>query len=68
MRHDYYVHFEKLTTELSNLMRDIKIEYHSKLAARSVNSSTSAKTYWPILKTFTNDRKVPVIPPLPVKS
>ena len=38
MRHDYYVHFEKLTTELSNLIRDIKNEYHSKLAATSVNS------------------------------
>ena len=29
-----------------------------------VNPSTSAKTYWSILKTFTNGRKVPVIPPL----
>ena len=29
-----------------------------------VNPSTSAKTYWSILKTFANGRKVPVIPPL----
>ena len=29
---------------------------------------TSAKTYWLILKTFANDKKVPVIPPLLVNS
>ena len=60
----YYVCLENLTTELSNLIRDTKTEYHSKLAAKLVNPSTSAKTYWSILKTFANGRKVPVIPPL----
>ena len=64
MRHNYYVRLENLTTEFSNLIRDTKTEYHSKLAAKLVNPSTSAKTYWSILKTFANDRKVPVIPPL----
>ena len=64
MRHNYYVRLENLTTELSNLIRDTKTEYHSKLAAKLVNPSTSAKTYWSILKTFANGRKVPVIPPL----
>ena len=64
MRHKYYVRLENLTTELSNLIRDNKTEYHSKLAAKLVNPSTSAKTYWSILKTFANGRKVPLIPPL----
>ena len=64
MRHNYYVRLENLTNELSNLVRDTKTEYHSKLAAKLVNPSTSAKTYWSILKTFANGRKVPVIPPL----
>ena len=64
MRHNYYIHLENLMTELSNLIRDTKTEYHSKLAAKLVNPSTSAKTYWSLLKTFANDRKVPVIPPL----
>ena len=64
MRHNYYVRLKNLTTELSNLIRDTKSEYHSKLAAKLVNPSTSAKTYWSILKTFANGRKVPVIPPL----
>ena len=36
----------------------------SKLVAKLVNPSTSAKTYWSILRNFANGRKVPVIPPL----
>ena len=64
MKYNYYVRLENLTTELSNLIRDTKTEYHSKLAAKLVNPSTSAKIYWSILKTFVNGRKVPVTPPL----
>ena len=64
MRHNYYVRPENLTTGLSNLIRDTKTEYHSKLAAKSVIPSDSDKIYWSILKTFTNGRKVPVVPPL----
>ena len=52
MRHNHYVCLENLPTELSNLIRDTKTEYHSKLAAKLVNPSTSAKTYWSTLKTF----------------
>ena len=63
-RHNYYVRFEYLTTEFYNLIRDTKTEYHSKLAAKLVNPSTSAKTYWSILETLANGRKVPVITPL----
>ena len=62
MMHNYYVCLENLTTELSNLTRDTKTKYHNKLVAKLVNPSTSAKTYWSISKTFTNGRKVPVIP------
>ena len=54
MRHNHFVCLENLTTELSNLIR------YSKLAAKLVNPSTNAKTYWSILKTFANGRKVPV--------
>ena len=55
MRHNYYVRLEDLTTEFSNLIHDTKTEYHL---------VPVPKTYWSILKTFTNGRKVPVIPPL----
>ena len=51
-------------TELANSIRDTKTEYHSKLTPKLVNPSTIAKTYWSILKTFANGRKVPVIHPL----
>ena len=64
MRHNYYVRLENLTTKLSNLIRDTKTDYHSKLAAKLINPSTSAKTYWSILKTFASGRKVKVIHPL----
>ena len=64
MRHNYYERLENLTTKLSNLICDIKIEYHSNLGAKLVNPSNSAKTYWSILNTFTNSRKVSVVPPL----
>ena len=68
MRHNYSVRLANLTTELSNLIHDTKTEYHSKLAAKLVNTSTSAKTYWSILKTIANSTKVPVIPPLPINN
>ena len=58
MRHNYYVRLENLATELSSLIRDTKTKYHSKLAAKLVNPSTSPKTYWSILKTFTIVRKL----------
>ena len=47
---------------------DSKTEYHSKLAAKLAIPSTSAKTYWSILKTFANGRKVPVITLLLINS
>ena len=64
MRHNYYVRLENLTTELSNLIRDTKTEYDSKLAAKLLNPSTSAKIYWLILKNFVYGIEVPVITPL----
>ena len=64
MMHNYYVRLENITTELSNLIRNPKTEYYSKLATKLVNPSASAKTYWSIWKTFANCWKVPVIPPL----
>ena len=60
MMHNYHVRLENLTTELSSLIRDT--DYHSKLAAKLVNPSTSAKTNWSILKTLANSMKVLVNP------
>ena len=68
MRHNYYVRLENITTELSNLIHDTKTEYHSKLAAKLFNPSTSAKIYWSILTTIAKGRKVPVIHPLKINN
>ena len=54
----------ELTSELSSIISQRKIEYYSRLAKMLNDPQTNAKTYWSILKTFFNGRKIPVIPPL----
>ena len=39
-------------------------EYDEKPDNVISSSKTSSKTYWSILKTFYNGRKIPVIPPI----
>ena len=38
--------------------------YYDCLAKKSNNPKTSPKTYWVIMKTFYNGKKIPLIPPL----
>ena len=38
--------------------------YYENLAKKLYNPLLQAKTYWSILKTFYNDKKIPLIPPL----
>ena len=38
--------------------------YLQNFAIKLNNSLFQAKTYWPILKTFHNDKQIPLIPPL----
>ena len=42
----------------------VKREDYNIIASKLNNPETSAKVYWPILKIFYNDTKVPVIPSL----
>ena len=35
-----------------------------KMSNKLANSATSTKTYWSILKTFLNGKKIPCVPPL----
>ena len=42
-------------------------KFYYKLSTKLANPSTSSKTYWSILKTFVNSKKVPIIPPFPLK-
>ena len=41
-----------------------KEKYYTKLSSRLADPLTSPKTYWSILKTFLNNKKIPCIPPL----
>ena len=55
---------ERLGNELSDLISQTKALYYENLARKLNNPLLQAKTYWSILKTFYNDKKVPLIPPL----
>ena len=57
-----YVHHA--TTEVSQLISESKNDYYNKLSIELNNPETSSKTYWSILKTIYNGRKIPVIPPI----
>ena len=50
--------------ELSELISTRKNDYNLHLANKLIDSTTSSKTYWSILKTFYNGRKISIIPPL----
>ena len=46
------------------LITSTKDLYYKNLAKKLNNPLLQAKTYWSILKTFYNDKKIPIIPPL----
>ena len=58
----------KAVSEVSQLIVKSKGEYYYRLGKRLNDSSTSAKSYWTILKTFYNKRKILLTPPLLVNS
>ena len=55
---------EDLRIEISNLITKSKEKYYQRINAKLNDPSLSNKTYWSILKTFYNGKKVPIIPPL----
>ena len=56
--------FQSFQNQQSSLIASLKNNYYSKVAKRLLDPSTSPKTYWYILKTFLNYKKMPVIPPI----
>ena len=58
------VFIESLIAELNDIISYTKDLYYENLAKKLNNSLLQAKTYWSILKSFYNDWKVPLIPPL----
>ena len=53
-----------LITELNELISSTKTLYYENLAKKLNNPLLQAKNYWSILKTFYDDKKIPLIPPL----
>ena len=62
-----FVLLETLITELDELIATAKALYYENLAKKLNNSLLQAKSYWSILKTFYNGKKIPLIPPLLVR-
>ena len=59
-----YTSLIALTLDISNAISSSKLKYHERLANKLNDPKTAPKTYWAILKTFVNDSKIPLIPPL----
>ena len=59
-----YVFLEALITDINELISSTKNLYYENLAKKLSNPLLQAKTYWSILKTFYNEKKIPLIPPL----
>ena len=59
-----YITLQNVIAEVSELVCNSKDDNHRQLARKLTNPKTSSKTYWSILKTFYNRKKVPQIPPL----
>ena len=59
-----YVFLQALITDINELISSTKNLYYENLAKKLNNPLLQAKTYWSILKTFYNEKKIPLIPPL----
>ena len=55
---------ENLIAELNELISSTKALYYENLGKKLNNPLLQVKTYRSILKTFCNDKKIPLIPPL----
>ena len=55
---------ENLITEFNELISSTKALYYDNLGKKLNNPLLQVKTYWSILKTFYNDKKIPLIPPV----
>ena len=55
---------EPTQSKLNSLIEESKHKYHARLSKKLSDPATSPKSYWSILKTFLNNKKIPCIPPL----
>ena len=57
---------DKEAAELSEMIENRKERHFYDLSVKLNNPQTSPKTYWSIIKSCYNGRKIPIIPPLSV--
>ena len=62
--YDAYLKLQTITTELSEMILKRKEDYYRLLSDKLNDPHTSAKSYWSILKTLYNGKKIPLIPPI----
>ena len=58
----FFNQFQFLQTRLSSLIEESKNQYYTRLSHKLLDPKTSQKSYWSILKTFLNNKKIPCIP------
>ena len=59
----FFEKFKAFQYQLNMSIEELKEKYYTKLSSRLADPLTSPKTYWSILKTFLNNKKIPCIPP-----
>ena len=57
----------KLSEDLTNAITNLKLAYYRRIASKLNDPNSAPKTYWSILKSFVNGKKIPLIPPILVK-
>ena len=57
-----YEWLQLISSSLTESIRSTKEKFYYKLSTKLADPSTSSKTYWSILKTFVNGKKVPITP------
>ena len=62
--YDAYLKLQTISTELSEMILKRKEDYYCVLSDKLNGTHTSAKSYWSILKTFYNGKKIPLILPI----
>ena len=62
--YDAYLELQTISTELSEMILKRKGDYYCALSDKLNGHDTCAKSYWSILKTLYNGKKIPLIPPI----
>ena len=57
----------KLSEDLTNAITNSKLAYYRRISSKLNDPNSAPKTYWSILKSFVNGKKIPLIPPILVK-